>query len=333
MTVQISYEWDLSDWSELPDSEYFVLRSPNFTASPDKIAHHWELRLIWSSTNPDWYGIYIALMDNPLQPVLIKFSFKVFGHENKLISEFSMGLKPFIKLQEAEEWGVPMINRTFNKIKDINKVNCLIQIKRDENCVPVDKNIYRFSAGLEKDMVNLYADGKSEFADTTICCQDQKFKVHRSVLIARSSVLKTMFLKNKAQRLTNVVVLNIDGIGPAALEEVLKYLYTGKINILFENIKDFLNFSERFDIISIKNLCIIELERSITIETAVHILILSDQFKLWTLKKKVLTFFRENTSEILCSNSWKETMPKRPDLMETLMRFVFVKNDSNVKVN
>ena len=77
-----------------------------------------------------------------------------------------------------------------------------------------------------EDMTKLMED--PETSDFTLKVANKDFKVHKSVLGARSGVFRTMFLSGMQEAVEGEAV--ITDVDEETLEEVLHYIYTGKLS-------------------------------------------------------------------------------------------------------
>ena len=69
-----------------------------------------------------------------------------------------------------------------------------------------------------------------ESCDVTLKIQDKEYKAHRSVLMARSSVLAANFKYDTLERQTGVII--IPDCDPDSFQLFLEYLYCGKLEEL-----------------------------------------------------------------------------------------------------
>ena len=65
--------------------------------------------------------------------------------------------------------------------------------------------------------------------DCTIRCETREFKVHRNILCARSSVLRSSIL-DPTQEATNCEIFE-ENVGEKALGSVIKFIYTGELEL------------------------------------------------------------------------------------------------------
>ena len=77
-----------------------------------------------------------------------------------------------------------------------------------------------------EDMTKLLED--PETSDFTLKCGSKNFKVHKAILGARSNVFRTMFLSGMKEAVEGEAV--ITDVDEKTLEEILHYLYTGKLS-------------------------------------------------------------------------------------------------------
>ncbi|GIY28903.1 speckle-type POZ protein [Caerostris extrusa] len=153
------------------------------------------------------------------------------------------------------------------------------------------------------DLESLYKE--RTFTDATIVVGEKQFHVHRVVLAAASPVLSRMFqseMKEKADR-----SLKIEDSSAHAVGELVKYLYTGKANILTVDLAiDLLYLADKYDISSLKKEVVIYLGCNVSLKTVLDILSVADRFCLRNLKSTALDFATENLSSILKLPNWKE---------------------------
>ena len=83
--------------------------------------------------------------------------------------------------------------------------------------------------------------GQSEFTDVTLVTGDgQHLNVHRLILSSFSPVLRTMF----GQKSSSNTLLFLRGVGSKCLGAILDFMYLGEVNILEEELDEFLAVAE-----------------------------------------------------------------------------------------
>ena len=90
----------------------------------------------------------------------------------------------------------------------------------------MNKSLKKETQVFIEDMTKLKDD--PETADFTLKVNDKSFKVHKAVLGARSGVFRTMFLSGLKEAVEGEAV--ITDVDEETLEEVLHYIYTGKLS-------------------------------------------------------------------------------------------------------
>jgi len=79
------------------------------------------------------------------------------------------------------------------------------------------------------------------------------FRCHKAILGARSPVLKAAFVHNMVEKATGKI--NIDGIESNTVEDMLKYIYGGKIENLEDKATKLLAAADQYDLKLLKKKC------------------------------------------------------------------------------
>ena len=86
--------------------------------------------------------------------------------------------------------------------------------------------------------------GQDEFTDVTLVTGDgQQMDVHRMILSAFSPVLRAMFSGKKSSPTT---LLYLRGVSSKCLGAIVDFMYLGEVNILEEDLTEFLAVAEEF---------------------------------------------------------------------------------------
>jgi len=96
----------------------------------------------------------------------------------------------------------------------------------DKDSLMVKKESETATKVFIEDMTKLLDD--PETSDYTLKCGSKIFKAHKAILGARSRVFRAMFLSGMKETLEGEVV--IEDLDEKILEEVLFFLYTGKLS-------------------------------------------------------------------------------------------------------
>ena len=74
----------------------------------------------------------------------------------------------------------------------------------------------------------------SVFADVSIACRAYEFPVHRCILACQSTCFKDAFLAMERNNTENTLQMHDED--PDALCAVLRYFYTGEVNVPYKNL-------------------------------------------------------------------------------------------------
>ncbi|XP_065203414.1 protein roadkill-like [Planococcus citri] len=156
------------------------------------------------------------------------------------------------------------------------------------------------------------------YSDVTIKTKDKDYPVYKGVLAARSPVFDAMFRNNMQENATNVV--NITDISQEVFEDMLLYIYSGKV----KNLKlayELIPAADKYDLKGLKDICGAELCEQLSKDTAIKILILAHTHHVDFLKKRALEFIKENTryAEVKNSEIWNVLITFHADLMAEML--------------
>ena len=87
-----------------------------------------------------------------------------------------------------------------------------------------------------------------ETADFTITCNGKNFPVHRAIISARSRVLRAMLLSNLEEAKTGAHNIDHPPIDDKCLEEMLHFIYTGKLSGNHFDIQALCFAADKYDI-------------------------------------------------------------------------------------
>merc|ERR1719290_253684 len=167
------------------------------------------------------------------------------------------------------------------------------------------------SEGDEGDgMLELLQTG--ELADVDVTVGGRVFRCHKAILGARSPVLKAAFVHNMVEKATGKI--NIDGIESNTVEDMLKYIYGGKIENLEDKATKLLAAADQYDLKLLKKKCEELLCKSLNISNCLDYLILADMHSTDILKPLVIKFVVENSREVVTQENWKEKLMTFPEV-------------------
>jgi len=145
-----------------------------------------------------------------------------------------------------------------------------------------------------------------ELADVDVLVGGRTFRCHKAILGAKSPVLKAAFVHNMVEKATGKI--NIDGIESSTVEDMLKYIYGGRISDLEEKATKLLAAADQYDLKFLKKRCEELLCKSLNISNCLDYLILADMHSTDILKPLVIRFVVENSREVVTQENWKEKL-------------------------
>ena len=154
------------------------------------------------------------------------------------------------------------------------------------------------------------------FSDVTIDVHGHQFQAHKNIL-ARSPVFAAMFGHETAENLPSI--LSVPDIEPEVFEELLRFIYTGRIERLQELAAKLLIAADKY---LLKNL-VLEFEnyliRKILAENCTEVLALAESHSLKNMKQSALNFIRRCPAEVMATDSWKKAKRDNPTWLCTAL--------------
>ncbi|XP_037821030.1 protein roadkill-like [Lucilia sericata] len=175
---------------------------------------------------------------------------------------------------------------------------------------------------LSKDLVNIFKSEK--FPDVTLVADGEEFYVNKVILAARSEVFDEMF---ELEMLENRV--EIADIASNVLQELLRFIYTDKVENLDEMAKFLLPAANKYALESLQKMCEIKLKDKLSIHTAVETLLFADLYTTFDLKASTLVFINTHATEVMKTQDWKNMIKTHPNLITELYEMLAKNKFSN----
>ncbi|KAL6953837.1 hypothetical protein U1Q18_046967 [Sarracenia purpurea var. burkii] len=138
---------------------------------------------------------------------------------------------------------------------------------------------------LLEDFGSLLKNGK--FADVTISVNGTEYSVHKTILAARSAVFSAMFEQN-GMRESVKNRIDVTDIRENVMEEMLRYIYTGKVENLDEMAYDLFEAADKYDLAELKAMCENVLCNNLSVDSAAKTLDLADLHHANELKSEAI---------------------------------------------
>jgi len=204
---------------------------------------------------------------------------------------------------------------------------------------------------LAADLTSLFVDAQNEVedADSGACpretvaiqTQDKTFKVHRSVLAARSLVFRRM-LENRPTSPIAVATdatgatagnaaswsesgsgqIRIPDVGEDVMRHFLLYLYGSRVPVDMDEqlAEELLIVADKYDVERLKNACEVALSSSLTESTVPRLLVIADRHRCAKLKADALSYLTLNPAQILETAEWKIVEEDHPNIIVEALR-------------
>lgn len=148
----------------------------------------------------------------------------------------------------------------------------------------------------------------------TIIMGGRKFKVLKSILMARSPVFVELFSKDSSEDTSNVITIDpFDACDSSVFHDFLIYIYSGEIeNLPDKNIYGLYCAACKFEMPDLKEECAKFLQSSLSIDTIAHIF-RSENSNNSELMDLAIVFLAKNMELIMNTDGWKQFMRQEPE--------------------
>ncbi|XP_043479797.1 speckle-type POZ protein-like [Leptopilina heterotoma] len=183
----------------------------------------------------------------------------------------------------------------------------------------VEKPLIDFpkSNDLVDNIENLYDD--KNFKDVVFTVGKKKYTAHKNILSSRSPVFAQMFKGKKKEDLTSLV--KISDIRPAVFENLLRFIYTDKVQNLSKIAFDLYVAAQKYQLEKLKTICINNLNSNLSTETVLKVLKLADMKSILKLKNICLERLNSDLKAVKETTEFAEFVEKYPHLFEELEKF------------
>ena len=278
-------------------------RAPNIY-SPKFFAYGYQWALLFCSKsayikNKGYACIYLVLKSEK-QAIKMKYQLSILDRENKIhLSTTGWIVSDVFEPTECA-FPVRIQNSVLNDKKDeiLNdgKLTILCKIFMDFNEIMESVSGKSDNEKNENDFMDYekYFLSKT-FSDMQFIVDEEVFHVHKIILSIRSEVFAAMFAHDMKENNENKV--KIENIDSRVFQEVLRYMYTGKVSDIDIIVKDLLVAADKYMLQELKKICEDHFKK--TDKNIFEYRIIADTFNLRNLKKKIIMFIAENSEALL----------------------------------
>ena len=150
------------------------------------------------------------------------------------------------------------------------------------------------------------------FSDVNIIVGNEKFSVHKVILITNSRVFRNMFLNPMEESVSNEI--KIKDMDSEIFQELLSYMYAGKVKDLEEQAQEILIAANRYEIDGLKFICERMLYTKLTLENVINFMTFADKYNAIFLKDYCFAFIIKEYKNIIELDDFKEIVRSNVEL-------------------
>ena len=329
---KITYKWEIRNYSFSGLGPREKIVSPTFFSGGGKSQQlKWNLQCypqgIREDENPSRFlSIYLcSLSSNASNPIKVKFNISIHDANMKKIKSIGV-ITPKGRLSTFSNYlaalGYPKFLPSEHLVglpNDKLLVLCELHVNVEvlEESIFRDKDAKISSSTICDDVSRLLEN--SNFSDLVIVCRGgREFKCHKTILAARSEVFEAMFMHDFLEKSEGVV--SVDDIEDDVMAELLRFIYTDKIEGLQDEQDDFLasllTAADKYNIKRLKSICEKKLSGRLSVGNLIDLLILADVHNAEELKASALKLMISTSIGDLSQNrSWNLLKKDRSSLL------------------
>ena len=251
----------------------------------------WKLAVYRSYSSPHYYMLIRINCQNIQRKLYISLS--ILDSKNSKVSKIT---NPVANLELTESETKVLycpLAHIWNKMNTGHlKLLCELSTNRIKRIKIVNE-----LESLSNDLAINFEDNNT--SDVVIVVGDEKFYVHKAILMSRSSVFRAMFENDMKEKRENTV--NIPNFDSKVIQEMLRFIYTGKVKNIngFERI--LLSAADQYELESLKITCANILCENLKVENACEMIVLANQYRLTHFRNEILEFIAYNVNDIIDS--------------------------------
>lgn len=317
--IKFSYMWTISNFSFCREEMGEVLKSSTFSAGTnDKLK--WLLRINpkgLDEESKDYLSLYLLLHKCETKgEVRAKFKFSILNAKREEVK--IMESQRAYRFVQGKDWGFKkfvkrdlLLDETSGLLPDDKlTIYCEVNVVTEAKEYSGQVNVFQSrvpNCRLPEDLEELFRS--QEFSDVILCAQGREFRAHKAILAARSPMFRGMFSHDMKETKYNRV--DVPDVEPDVLEEMLRFIYTGRsildpkltTNNLANNCRDpkeqerdqqlaidLLQAANKYQLDRLKLMCEEALYKTLSAESVAEILSLSDIYNAAQLKSQAVEY-------------------------------------------
>lgn len=170
----------------------------------------------------------------------------------------------------------------------------------EDNIMPVIKKLESHSGEMMTSLALLKSD--NSFCDVTIKSGDLRIRAHRNVLASATDYFKGMFLNWTKEAESAIVDFSI--MAPAVVKQCIEFIYSGRVKITVETVRDLLDASEMLHLPGLSRLCVEFLAERVDIKSCAEVVTLSNLYNKESLNSPIERFLLNQFEEFAQSDDF-----------------------------
>lgn len=288
---RISWNYELTitnvcfDSKRVGEYEY----APSFSTKHADFALRWSFRFYYKSHADNRFACIVLehdLRENDLMP-------------NTKLALLSKNREKVIEFTEApfHPW---FVERSYimdkdNGIFSNNEMRIACEISIDLNAHENTILEYPHSLKMHEDYEKLFETGLC--SDVVFIADGKELRLHKSVLMARSSVFEATFSHSMKESANNAV--EVEDVRYEVLRELFRYIYAGQANGIENFADDLLVVAERYLVQGLKTMCEEVLCKNLTFDNVLGYLSLADTNNAPDLESQAISFVVSNLEHFI----------------------------------
>ena len=327
--IKISYEWKIHDFQVIGLKNGVPLRSPQFSSSNYENLK-WRLSLYPkgdSNKTMNFLSLFLRLESNPenLQPEIHcqysildknrKKSFVGYFTHTFIKSSFSRGVPDYVPRKKIMN-DQYLSNGCLTIVCDITAGLDKITTKNYtifDNIKPDQK--------FQLELLNNYESflNNKKLCDVTIVISGEKLHAHKAILAAQSPVFMNMFVNDTIENREGI--LQITDIDFKVFQELLRFIYSGKIESMDTIVNDLLIAADKYSIGGLLLKCEQYLQSILNEHNVINILELADNHNAENLRISAIKYFITHRKDIIGVNNLVFLDRLKPCTVKEMLKF------------
>lgn len=213
------------------------------------------------------------------------------------------------KFYEAEDNSVDPTFVSSNQVSSRSQLKLVFEL--------FDENL-RSSKLVEKNKIAEIFFASKLYYDVTIETMDGKIRAHKWILKLKSKYFEAMFDNELGDKIQTH--FKIEDISLVVLNEVLRFIYTGRVEDIEALAQDILIWSDFFAIDDLRDMSADFVIKSLDPENVLSLMELAVNTNQDYLKEQTIAFFRKNMDQVVKSKSWLSTYKNLPSSVQEIIK-------------